>query len=376
MDILYTPGMDLGGGCRPATAEELALAPQFEGSALQASLAATAPNTTTWLADYEARFKGKEQDGAGPCTCFATAGAGQWAHYKTGGPAIDLSGTFVYAQRPNFPVDAGWYVSGAMDEAARSGICTDALWTDNLGKSAEEVQQHITAKPPPAAYADALNRRVLDWASIPLNFDNFKACIAAGYPITFGVGAHAMFFIDYRNGDDINTIQFTAVNSHLRADGHSETVGFTWPQMQSCFDFCVLRSINKSGSTPPPGNQMALDEIDAARAALHLGSITQPQIDAGKTAWAKLVPDAVTPPPPPPPPAAGDWTLAKPGDTGTDASGAVWSLGTVDRWGYRILRNGVDTGAGAPVQQKSGVVYTKADHWYKWKGTWLDSAAP
>lgn len=75
-------------------------------------------------------------------------------------------------------------------------------------------------------------------------------------------------------------------------------------------------------------------------------------------------------------PNAADWILTAPGQVQYDATGAKWELGAADRWGYRILRNGADTGAGAPVQQKASVVYTNADHWYKWKGTWLDSPAP
>jgi hypothetical protein len=251
----------------------------------KALVGVTRPVETAWIAEYSLHHVGKEQDGSGACTGFMGAGMFQWVLGHFYGIYLDLSGTFVYYNdRPDPNQDLGSTSYAALDAMMRLGVCTTALWTDNLGNTAEEVEAHIKAKPPDAAYADALTRKLVSFTSVPRDVNVFMDTLALGYPISIGVGSHVWFLLDYRHGDTDNP-QFIGINSHLNQGSTAPvTIGILWSDIQAVgFEFWAFHTLNLGSD----GVQMAIDDcktksakVDADAQAL-TAPIAQATKDAG-----------------------------------------------------------------------------------------------
>lgn len=135
-------------------------------------------------------------------------------------------------------------------------------------------------------------------------------------------------------------------------------------------------------------SQQLIDAIKQEALALAPGSVTQAQITALSANVGKLVDDsAVLPPPPPPPPlppvgTSLDGTTVPPSPSITDASGGIWTIGTmIVGGGYQILLNGKSAagGGGVKIVWKAGriKVFNNLGDWWLWTGNgWSRTTGP
>ena len=77
-------------------------------------------------------------------------------------------------------------IAGAIDALSMKGACLKDMWEFDLG--------NVNAKPPPEAFEQAMHYKVSKAESVPVDVTAMKACLAAGFPILFGLKLTAKFF--------------------------------------------------------------------------------------------------------------------------------------------------------------------------------------
>ena len=82
-------------------------------------------------------------------------------------------------------VDAGAYLSNGIKSLIRYGTCAEKTWPYNIEKFA--------ILPPPAAYKEALNHKVVTAVNIEQNAKVMKTCLAAGLPFVVGIYVYESF---------------------------------------------------------------------------------------------------------------------------------------------------------------------------------------
>lgn len=262
----------LAGGCRPATEEELAKIPVFEHPVFTAADAPIAPESADFRDEYNAKFEDYDQGGSGICTGEARAGAKGWCGYKVmGGPPLKYSGWFGYfAHTRDRTFRNGDSVGQSIASDAVDGCCLDEFFPEaqclaNFHGGNEYTDDQL---PQLAAYADAAKRKTLRFSRILSDFteasvNQAKLLIAAGFPVGFGVGNHAMFFFAYKQ-----TVFYAKDSERPNMDlGYGRGIrAFLQDAVQfSVFDKCVLQATQIDGGVIPITKADALAKAQVAR---------------------------------------------------------------------------------------------------------------
>jgi Papain family cysteine protease len=164
------------------------------------------------------------------CTANAMAGAYEYLENRLYGQATDVSRLFIYynarALDGSTHEDEGTYLANCVKVVRKYGACSEEIWPFQLGQ--------IKAKPPKAAYKDGVRFRIEDAASVAVDLDTMRACLAEGYPFVFGLqlfesftgsggngglvampdpenethnGGHAMLCVGYSDSDQVFVVR-------------------------------------------------------------------------------------------------------------------------------------------------------------------------
>lgn len=297
-----------------------------------------------------------------------------------------LSGPFAYFRnRGNTATtqDAGASIGYSM-EAAKRGICKEPLWPDVIMLNNYYVEPNAFTPPSAAADADALKQLALEVVYVGEGYevgmiDKVKALLAAGYPLSVGIGNHNVALIEF------DEMRAQGPNSHGAQPGNfgGGRVNIGWDIFPGVWNIYALMSVKIATDVQPPGTDNAhviaalQSGIATCQSTLNTWTalmVTQTQIDATKAQAQAflnqvnlLVADVA---PPAPVGDSPDRTLCPPA-TEIVLMGKHWTLGEGNQpGGSRILRDGTQMGGGSGVLLTNvmGTIYTKniLSDWYKW----------
>lgn len=125
-------------------------------------------------------------------TANAIAGAYEYLYHKTTGEKIDVSRLFIYynSRVKTLPEgaplkDQGSSIIHALETMFDHGVCSEQLWTYDHTK--------VNEKPPQECYDFAQEHRIIESATLDLNLDEIKICLAQGYPILASINLFDSF---------------------------------------------------------------------------------------------------------------------------------------------------------------------------------------
>lgn len=81
--------------------------------------------------------------------------------------------------------DSGAQIRDGIKSVSQQGACHENLWPYDITQ--------YTAKPPDAAYADALTHRAVSYQRVARDLMQMKGCLAAGYPFVLGFTVYESF---------------------------------------------------------------------------------------------------------------------------------------------------------------------------------------
>ena len=140
-----------------------------------------------------------DQGELGSCTANAIAAAIEFDLLKDGKPDYPPSRLFIYynerAVEGTVDSDSGAMIRDGIKSVGKLGVCPEPEWPYDITKFA--------VTPPDRCYQDALVHRVTSYQRVPTVLDQFKGCLAAGYPFVFGFSVYDSFETDEvaRTGD-------------------------------------------------------------------------------------------------------------------------------------------------------------------------------
>ena len=171
-------------------------------------LGATAPSTVTLPAVFDPRHLDgpiDDQSTLGSCTSFSAGGALQYLETQqlkanlplTSSPEefsntfSEVSKLFIYYNERviegTIDQDSGGELRDVIKAIAQSGACEDKLCPYNIDQ--------FTMKPSEAAYAEAINHKITEYASVS-NLNDVKHALANMYPVIFGISVYESFESD------------------------------------------------------------------------------------------------------------------------------------------------------------------------------------
>ena len=132
--------------------------------------------------------KVEDQGQLGSCTANALAGSLECLEGIKKQAMTDLSRLFIYYNERviegSVRSDSGAMLRDGIKTLAKQGVCTEKIWPYNIGR--------FTVKPTPAAYQDALGRKITSYHRLHTVTD-MKTCLASGYPFVFGFAVYDSF---------------------------------------------------------------------------------------------------------------------------------------------------------------------------------------
>jgi len=131
-----------------------------------------------------------DQGSLGSCTANAVAGALQFDEIKQQeADAFTPSRLFIYYNERviegTVDEDAGAMLRDGIKSVARQGAPHETLWPYLVSK--------FRTRPSAAAYKDAAGHQALLYQRVPRTIDQFKGCLADGYPFVFGFSVYESF---------------------------------------------------------------------------------------------------------------------------------------------------------------------------------------
>ncbi len=126
----------------------------------------------------------------GSCTANAIANAHLFEQMKQKAKQIfHPSRLFIYynerAMEGTVHSDAGAMIRDGIKSIAKLGVCNETAWPYAVGKFA--------TKPSAADYKAALQHQALSYQRLSQTLNQFKGCLAAGYPFVFGFTVYESF---------------------------------------------------------------------------------------------------------------------------------------------------------------------------------------
>lgn len=133
----------------------------------------------------------RNQGQVGACTGFTAAGAHEFLQMKTDPLTVfNPSAYFAYYSARELEGttgrDAGATIRDVVKGIGKKGICTEQLWPSSNAKTA-------LVKPSDEAVKDGELHQVLQYSRVIQTLDLLKSCIAARYPLCFGVMVYESF---------------------------------------------------------------------------------------------------------------------------------------------------------------------------------------
>ena len=130
-----------------------------------------------------------DQGQLGSCTANAIGGAFEFELMKQKAPVFIPSRLFIYYNERTIEhtvsQDAGAQIRDGMKSVNQQGVCPEPLWPYVVSK--------FTEKPPATAFNAALKHQVLSYQRVSRTLNQFKACLASGYPFVFGFTVYESF---------------------------------------------------------------------------------------------------------------------------------------------------------------------------------------
>lgn len=130
-----------------------------------------------------------DQGQLGSCTANSIGGAIQFEQIKQSIPNFTPSRLFIYynerAMEGTINSDSGAQIRDGMKVVAKQGAPPETDWPYDIAKFAE--------KPPQIAYTDGVKHRVLSYQRVSRVLNQFKGCLASGFPFVFGFTVYDSF---------------------------------------------------------------------------------------------------------------------------------------------------------------------------------------
>ncbi len=131
-----------------------------------------------------------DQGQLGSCTANAIAGAMQFDEMKQKFQSIFVpSRLFIYynerAMEGHVGTDSGAQIRDGIKSIATWGDCPETLWPYNISK--------FTQKPPKTCYDQAKKYKAVSYQRLIQDLNQFKGCLASGYPFVFGFTVYQSF---------------------------------------------------------------------------------------------------------------------------------------------------------------------------------------
>ncbi len=130
-----------------------------------------------------------DQGQLGSCTANAIAGAIQFEQIKQSIQDFTPSRLFIYynerALENTIDSDSGAQTRDGMKVVAKQGAPPETDWPYDT--------QEFTQKPPQIAFADGAKHRVLSYQRVSRVLNQFKGCLASGFPFVFGFTVYDAF---------------------------------------------------------------------------------------------------------------------------------------------------------------------------------------
>jgi C1A family cysteine protease len=125
----------------------------------------------------------------GSCTANAIAAAIEFDLLKQKRQDFMPSRLFIYYNERDIEgtvdEDSGAMIRDGVKSVARQGVCPETEWTYDTDR--------FTEKPPENCYEDALKTRARSYARVARTLNQFKGCLASGYPFVFGFSVYESF---------------------------------------------------------------------------------------------------------------------------------------------------------------------------------------
>lgn len=165
--------------------------------------AAPAPIATALPEQVDLRHSGFsfpawDQGQTNSCVGHGVAAIMQYVMLKQGliRPDENVSRMFLYYNgrmiEGTQDTDAGCNIRDAIKGAATYGVCLESDWPFDPAR--------INDKPPDTAYQAAQKYKAIDYQAVPQDVNHMRACLAEGYPFTFGMMVYPEF-----TGPDMQT---------------------------------------------------------------------------------------------------------------------------------------------------------------------------
>ena len=211
------------------------------------------------------------QGETGSCTANSLSNVTRIINKKQGYPDVPPSRLFHYYNERlvegTVNEDSGAQIRTAVSVAAKYGICPESEWPFDPSK--------LCSKPPETAYKSAVQDMVKIYFAIDQRLNDFKKCLANGYPFLLGfavyesfegneiahtgimkfpnpnermVGGHAVAAVGY----DDATQTFTILNSWSKNWGDAGYFHMPYSFLTNggfCSDFWTVRSMEVPGDT-------------------------------------------------------------------------------------------------------------------------------
>jgi C1A family cysteine protease len=130
-----------------------------------------------------------DQGHLGSCTANAIAGAFEFDLLRQGLRDFMPSRLFIYynerAREGTVPCDSGAMIRDGIKSVVKQGVCDENEWAYDIARFADQ--------PPGTCYTDAKRNRAAGYQRVPRTLNQFKGCLAHGYPIVFGFRVYQSF---------------------------------------------------------------------------------------------------------------------------------------------------------------------------------------
>ena len=167
-----------------------------------------------------------DQGQLGSCTANAIAAAVEFDLLKEGKPDFMPSRLFIYYNERiiegTVDSDSGAMIRDGIKAVGKQGVCPETSWPYATTK--------FTVAPPDECYQQALDHRIDAYQRVARVLNQFKGCLAAGYPFVFGFSVYESFESDLvaKTGDAPmpDTANEQLMGGHaVPAVGYDDTLG-------------------------------------------------------------------------------------------------------------------------------------------------------
>jgi C1A family cysteine protease len=143
-----------------------------------------------------------DQGGIGSCTANAIAAAFEYDLKRQQLPDFLPSRLFIYynerARESHISTDSGAQIRDGIKSVNRQGVCSENDWPYDDAPAESDggpwpVGARATQRPPDQCYKDALEHRATTYQRVIRDLDQFKGCLASGFPFVFGFTVYTSF---------------------------------------------------------------------------------------------------------------------------------------------------------------------------------------